>query len=216
MFTGIIDETGRIKEINEIKGNITIEAYTVVKDVRKGDSISVNGTCLTVTEYSKNFFTADLSPVTTQRTNFLELAAGDMVNLERALQAQSRMGGHFVLGHVDCKGQVVTVKEESNTLYIQFRYPSEYSKYIADKASIAVNGVSLTVAFFKENYFTVVLIPHTLTNCNLTELKPEDAVNLEFDILSKYIERLLITGSVDSTEKKKSSITMDFLKDKGF
>jgi riboflavin synthase len=101
-------------------------------------------------------------------------------------------------------------------MYIQFKYPAEYSKYVAEKASVAVNGVSLTVAFYEDNYFTVSLIPHTLSNCNLTELKPEDSVNLEFDILSKYIERLINTGSLTETDKKKSNITLDFLKDKGF
>lgn len=216
MFTGIVEEVGTILEINEITGSIKIEAQVVVKGTKKGDSISVNGTCLTVTHCSKNSFDADLSPVTIQRTNFLELAPGDRVNLERALAANDRLGGHFVLGHVDCKAQVVSVKDESKSLYIQFKYPYEYCKYIADKASVAVNGVSLTAAFFEENYFTVVLIPHTLSNCNLTDLKPEDTVNLEFDILSKYIERLVNTGSIKDTGKKKSSITMDFLEDNGF
>ncbi len=218
MFTGIIEEIGTIKELNEIAGSILIETKLVLKDVKKGDSISVNGTCLTVADFGRNSFNADLSPVTIQRTNFLELTIGDRVNLERALRIKDRLGGHFVLGHIDCKGQVVTVKEESKYVTIQFKYPEEYCKYVADKASITVNGVSLTVAFYEENYFSVVIVPHTLEKCNLGIIKPEDTVNLEFDILSKYVERLFNTGAIHQDDKGKhtSNISMDFLKDSGF
>jgi len=218
MFTGIIEEIGTIKELNEIAGSIKIEAKTILKDVKKGDSISVNGTCLTVADFSRNYFNADLSPVTMQHTNFLELTIGDRVNLERALGVKDRLGGHFVLGHVDCTGQVVSVKEESKFVNIQFKYPEDYCKYITDRASVAVNGISLTVAFYEENYFTVSLIPHTLQLCNLGIIKPEDTVNLEFDILSKYIERLINTGAIinSNIKQKGNNITKDFLRDSGF
>lgn len=196
MFTGIIEETGIIRDISN--QTLVIECKKVLEDTIIGDSIAVNGCCQTVVEINKNTFYAKISPETFNITNFHLLKKGDIVNLERALTSTTRIGGHIVQGHVD-----MTAKYLGN---MNFEVPD--SKYIVYKGSITVNGVSLTVAKIEGNVFSVAIIPHTLENTNLRYLKPGDLVNIETDILGRYVEKFLST-----THNK---INENFLIENGF
>ena len=208
MFTGIIEETGKIKAITRNK--ITVEAKVVTEGTKQGDSIAVNGVCLTVTNIGADFFDADVSPETLKVTTLGNLKTGFVVNLERALQADSRLGGHIVSGHVDGFGRIKVIKQDGSFCNITTELPRELAKYAAKKGSIAVNGISLTIADVSNNDVTMVVIPHTFENTNLKTLKAGDVVNIETDILAKYVEKFL------STSDNKSGISMEFLMEHGF
>lgn len=212
MFTGIIEETGIIKSFaKDTKGaTICIECTTVLENSKIGDSISVDGVCQTAVAYSKNCFTARVSEETLAVTTFENLKTGDVVNLERALTLSSRLGGHIVTGHVDCCGKLVA-KEKKNDFYdLYFEIPTEQEKYVVKKGSITINGISLTVAELQENVVTVAVIPHTFENTNLKELNIGDFVNIETDILGKYVEKILFA------KDNNTGISMKFLQENGF
>ena len=196
MFTGIVEETGFIKSFDGKK--LVVECKNVLDGTKIGDSISIDGCCQTVTSMSSNTFSADVSSETLRITKGFK--TGECVNLERALTPQTRMGGHIVQGHVDG-----TAKYLGN---MTFEVPKELDKYIVYKGSITVNGVSLTVSGNENNTFTVAIIPHTLENTNLKYLKTGDFVNIETDILGRYVEKFL--------SMKNNNITVDFLKENGF
>ena len=208
MFTGIIEETGRVKTVTNNK--ITILAKTVLEGTQVGDSISVNGVCLTVTSFGSDYFEADVSPETLRVTALSELKTGSYVNLERAVQAGARLGGHIVSGHIDGVGRGKFVRKNGDFYNIGIELPSELTKYVAKKGSIAVNGISLTVADIEENGVSIAVIPHTFENTNLKDFKVGDFVNIETDILAKYVEKFL------STDNNKSGISMEFLMQHGF
>ena len=208
MFTGIIEETGRVKTVTNNK--ITISAKVVLAETKLGDSISVNGVCLTVTNIGNDYFEADVSPETMRVTALNELKTGSSVNLERAVQVGSRLGGQIVSGHVDGVGTGKFVRKNGDFYNIGIELPSELTKYVAKKGSIAVNGISLTVADIEKNDVTIAVIPHTFENTNLKDLKAGDFVNIETDILAKYVEKFL------STDNNKSGISMEFLMQHGF
>lgn len=212
MFTGIIEETGIIKNFEKLStgARLSVECSKILDDIKIGDSICVNGVCQTVTEYGKNSFSVMLSNETLSITNFNRVKSGEIVNLERALTLNSRLGGHVVSGHVDCAGKLFNIEKLSDFYNLSFEIPYQSSKYIVYKGSIAVNGISLTVAEINNNIFSVAIIPHTYQNTNLKELKIGDYVNIETDILSKYIEKII------KFDDNKSSISMEFLKDHGF
>lgn len=203
MFTGIVEELGRIQSITSNK--ITVECKTVLRDTKLGDSIAVNGVCLTVTNLTSNSFTADISSETMRVIS--PLKSGDFVNLERAMAANGRFGGHIVSGHVDGVGKFLGANKNNE---FQFELPSGISKYVIKKGSIAINGISLTIAGVVVNKITVAVIPHTLENTNLKYLKSGDFVNIEVDMLAKYVEKFL------STVNNKSNVTMDLLQENGF
>ena len=214
MFTGIIEELGLVKSlIKKSSGaDITIQCNKVLENTKIGDSIAINGCCQTVVEIFGDTFKANVSEETLTVTNFSILKTGDVVNLERALTPQTRMGGHIVQGHVDCAGKFIK-KEQLNEFYnLYFEVPENQSRYIAKKGSIAVNGISLTVAGVDQNIFHAAVIPHTFENTNLKFLKTYDNVNIETDILGKYVEKLLSVSDNNSESK----IDENFLKENGF
>ena len=188
MFTGIIEATGKVLTINE--GRLAIRAERIFSDVNIGDSISINGACLTVVNLGTSTIDVDLSEETISRTNFGDLQQGGYVNLERALTPNSRMGGHFVQGHVDAKGYIESVVKNQNSCVFTIDAPQSLSKYIVEKGFVAVDGISLTVMAKSGSSFSISVIPYTLSNTNLIERGKGDSVNLEVDILAKYVESL--------------------------
>lgn len=193
MFTGIIEEIGKIKMIQ--RGDITkiaIECEKVLDGTAIGDSIAVNGVCLTVTNVGKNLFTADLMRETLKSSNLGDLKIGSMVNLERALSMSGRLNGHIVTGHVDTVGTIVDKNRIMNSNVFKIKIDERYSKYVVSKGSIAVDGISLTVVEALASYFTISVIPHTELNTTLNFKRIGDSVNIEVDILSKYAEQLLL------------------------
>lgn len=212
MFTGIIEEIGTVKEIRHIGNNsfIKIQAEKIFEDMHMGDSIAVNGLCLTVTEFNNNIFRADVMNETLNRSSLGSLKQGSLVNLERAMSANGRFGGHIVSGHIDGTGIISDIKNDGIAIWYTVTAKPEIMRYIVEKGSIAIDGISLTVARVTDNSFSVSIIPHTAGNTNLSYKKSGDIVNLENDIIGKYIEKFT------HQEKNKSSISMNFLAENGF
>ncbi len=208
MFTGIIEESGKIQTVTQNK--ISVKAKTVLEGTKLGDSIAVNGVCLTVTNMGTDYFDADISPETMKVTALGQLKSGSLVNLERALPANGRLGGHFVSGHIDGLGRGKYINKNDNFYNIGIELPAELSKYVVKKGSITINGISLTVSDINENIIEIAVIPHTFNNTNLKHLQVNDYVNIETDILAKYVEKFL------STSDNKSGISMEFLLENGF
>lgn len=216
MFTGIIEEIGVVKSIRmgAQSAVITIQAKKVMEDIHVGDSIAANGVCLTVTSFDKNSYSVDVMHETLRRTNLGTLKSGSRVNLERAMAADGRFGGHIVAGHVDDPGIITSMEKDDNAIWITIQTTPSVLKYIVEKGSITIDGISLTVAKVDDKSFAVSVIPHTGANTTLLEKKPGDTVNLETDMVGKYVEKLLRYEEKD--EKTQSGITMDFLKNHGF
>ena len=189
MFTGIVEEVGVVAKINDI--GMTVRATKVTEDLKLGDSIAVNGACLTAVSFDRTEFSVDLSPETMRRTSLDQLSVGGPVNLERALLASDRMGGHIMQGHVDGTGRVMSTKRDGDSTVFRIRVPKRLQRYIVEKGFVAVDGISLTVVKRGASSFTLAVIPYTLKNTNLASLSVGDRVNLEADILAKYVESLL-------------------------
>lgn len=206
MFTGIIEEIGEVFQIQQGAKSlkIKIKASKVIEDVSVGDSIAVNGICLTVCEFNDNTFSADVMAETIRKSSMSGLKMGSRVNLERAMSANGRFGGHIVSGHIDGIGKIENIKPEDNAIWFTISTTNDLSKYIVKKGSIAIDGISLTVAEIKGDIFKVSIIPHTAKETILSIKKSGDVVNLECDIVGKYIEKLINRGET-------SSITKDFL-----
>ncbi|XP_050207338.1 riboflavin synthase [Mercurialis annua] len=203
LFTGIVEELGEIKHMGPTKDggfDLKIKAKTVLNGVNLGDSIAVNGTCLTVTDFSEEEFTVGLAPETLRKTSLIELRVGSLVNLEAAVQPTSRMGGHFVQGHVDGTGEIVEKEVEEDSLWIKVKVDSKLLRYIVPKGFIAIDGTSLTVVdvFDDEGCFNFMLVAYTQQKVVIPLKNVGDKVNLEVDILGKYVERLLSSGFVES------------------
>ena len=213
MFTGIVEEIGTVKAL--LPGGLEIHAKKVLEDAHLGDSIAVNGVCLTVTSMTAHSFVVDVMPETFRRSSLGELQIGSGVNLERAMAADGRFGGHIVSGHIDGTGTIASQKREDNAVWVTVHAPAALLRYIVEKGSIAIDGVSLTVAAVDETSFSVSLIPHTGAETILLGKKPGDTVNLECDVIGKYVEKLLTPYGKDETTAK-SGITMDFLAQHGF
>ncbi len=197
MFTGIIEELGRVRAI-ERRGEdarIIIEAHTVTEGSRDGDSISVNGVCLTALDVKPDSFAADVSKETLFRSTLGSLKAGSPVNLERAVTPVTRLGGHIVQGHVDARGKFLGSQSHGDSWTFRFAYPKEIAKYLVFKGSVAVEGVSLTIANLTGESFEIAVIPKTLELTNFAQLKAGDEVNLEADVIAKYVERILTAQS---------------------
>jgi riboflavin synthase len=216
IFTGLIIEVGRVRRFDRRADGayLAIEASKVLEGTRLGDSISINGVDLTVIEIGSDFFSADASLETLKRSTLGEFRAGRRVNLERALAVGERLGGHMVQGHVDGTGELVRVKEEGNAYRMRFGFPLELGRYIAMKGSITVDGISLTVAGMGDDWFEVAIIPHTWRETSLSELNNGDRVNLEVDVLAKYVERLLTKGEEAPTATSK--LTVEYLQERGY
>ena len=189
MFTGIVEEVGIVAKISD--SGMTVRASKVLEDVKLGDSIAVNGACLTAVDFTKSEFSVDLSPETMRRTSLGQLSEGSPVNLERALLVSDRMGGHIVQGHVDGTGRIMSTKTEGDSIVFRVRVPKRLNRYIVEKGFVAVDGISLTVVKRGASSFTLAVIPYTLRNTNLVSLSVGHQVNLEADILAKYVESLL-------------------------
>ena len=189
MFTGIVEELGMVESLEG--GRLCIRAQKVLEDLAMGDSIAVNGACLTVVHLNRLGFAVDLAPETVRRTNLGTLRDGQVVNLERALAANGRLGGHIVQGHVNARGRFASARKEGEAVLIRFRSPRTLMPYIVEKGFIAVDGVSLTVVKKLSSAFTISVIPYTLANTNIKHRQDGDLVNLEVDILAKYVESLL-------------------------
>ena len=214
MFTGIIEEVGTVKQIqkNPASAVITIAADTVLEQTKIGDSIAVNGVCLTVTDLKADSFTADVMHETLRRSSLGSVRTGSPVNLERAMSANGRFGGHIVAGHVDATGQIAGRKQDDNAIWIRVEAPPEVLRYVVEKGSVTIDGISLTVAVVTAHDFSVSVIPHTAEVTTLGSKKEGELVNLETDIIGKYVEKLLHPQE----EKKESHITREFLENCGF
>ena len=207
MFTGIIEEIGTIREVRS--GKLKISASTVLEGTKVGDSIAVNGVCLTATSIDGNSFTADVMPETLRRSNLGELHSGSKVNLERAAAVGSRLGGHIVSGHIDGTGKIISIKREQNAVWVTISAKSEILELIVEKGSIAIDGISLTITEVTDTTFSVSLIPLTVQFTTLGFKKPGDKVNLETDILGKYVQRML-------EKRKTGGLTKETLLENGF
>ena len=193
MFTGIIEELGKIDSIESANDGvkIVVSASLVTSDIKNGDSISVNGVCLTALDVTKNSFSADVSPETLERTTINELRTNSPVNLERALLPTTRLGGHIVQGHVDARGTFISAEQQGDFWTVKIGFPPDLSRYLIHKGSVAVEGISLTIAALDESSFDIAVIPKTWEVTNLSSLKPGDLVNLEVDPIAKYVERMM-------------------------
>ena len=194
MFTGIIEEVGKIRQIKKGMNSavVTIGAQKVLIDVQIGDSIAVNGICLTVTSYTKKDFTADVMHESLRRSSLFQAKIGSHVNLERAMPANGRFGGHIVSGHVDGTGVIQSIVLDANAIWYKIRASADILYYIVEKGSITIDGISLTVTRVEKEYFSVSIIPHTLGETNLIDKRIGDMVNLENDCVGKYIEKFVV------------------------
>lgn len=215
MFTGIVEEIGTVKKIKREKSFAILEisAQTVLENTNVGDSIAVNGICLTVTALRPGIFTADVMHETLNRSAMASLISGSHVNLERAMQPNGRLGGHIVAGHIDGTGKVVCIQKDDIAVWFTIQTKPEIMRYIVEKGSVAIDGISLTVAQTGEGRFSVSAIPHTVKQTALQERKEGDFVNLETDIIGKYVEKLLPPFYQKQTN---SSITKELLEKYGF
>jgi riboflavin synthase len=220
MFTGLIEELGRVRAI-ERRGEgvrMTVEARVVTEGAREGDSIAVNGVCLTALDVRGDSFAADGSRETLQRSTLGVLRAGSFVNLERAVTPSTRLGGHIVQGHVDARGRFLSAEEHGGSWTVRIGYPPEVARYLVFKGSVAVEGISLTIAGLADEYFEIAVIPKTWTLTNLSHLQPGDPVNLEADIIAKYVERILSVGGRESETARAGApaITLERLAELGY
>lgn len=212
MFTGIVEEIGTIKNIQKGKHSavLIIQAKTVLEDLKVGDSIAVNGICFTAISFDSNSFSADVMHETLNRSSLAQLKRGSYVNLERAMPVNGRFGGHIVAGHVDGVGKIIKIEKDDTAIWYTIKAESSILRYIIQKGSIAVDGVSLTVAQVSSDWFSVSTIPHTNAKTILSKYKVGDIVNLENDMIGKYVEKLL------KNEQSKSNLTKEFLLQCGF
>ena len=214
MFTGIVEEVGKVTRIKEERGTrrLTVSASQVTHELKKGDSVSVSGVCLTAVDISPKSFSADLAEETWNRTSFSRMHEGALVNLELPMRANGRFGGHIVQGHVDGTGEFLALDRipGAEDYWLHIRVPAELERYVIFKGSLSIEGISLTVAQIADRKVTVAIIPHTWEKTNLRSLKPGDPVNLETDMIAKYVEKMMKGGSIQS------SLTIEDLVEQGF
>ena len=218
MFTGIVEEAGTIKKlmISGNSGQVAVRAKKVLEGTRIGDSIAVNGICLTVTSLQVDGFTADVMAETVRRSSLAECSTGDEVNLERAMAANGRFGGHIVSGHIDGTGVITSYRREENAVWVAIETVPEILNLIVEKGSICIDGISLTVAKVGNTDFQVSVIPHTGEETTLLKKKPGSRVNLENDIVGKYIQKLMGLEPAIKDNNQSSGITKEFLEEYGF
>lgn len=211
MFTGLIEEIGIIKEIKHLGGGIEISVFSkiITNDLSVGDSVNINGACQTVVDYKADYFRVEAVEETLKKTNLGRLSLGDKVNLERSLTLNKKLGGHFVMGHVDATGDIISVKKLAASYIVDISYPQDFSEYLINVGAIAVDGVSLTIAEFNERSFKISVIPHTWNSTIFQYKRTNSDVNLEFDILGKYVARML-------KKNQAPVMTEEWLKQNGF
>lgn len=210
MFTGIVEEIGSVKNVIKSAKTcvLTINASKILEDVSLGDSIAVNGVCLTVTKFDKGEFSVDVMNETLKKSSLNSIKSGTRVNLERAMSANGRFGGHIVSGHIDGLGKIISIREDGNAIWFEIEAEKEILKYIIKKGSVALDGVSLTVAELGKRSFKISMIPHTLAETIFSDKVVGDVINIENDCIGKYVERLL--------EKDSKGIDINFLREHGF
>ncbi|MFC1900564.1 riboflavin synthase [Chloroflexota bacterium] len=206
MFTGIVNEVGKVASINQ--GSITITAKDVLRNMNVGDSVAVNGVCLTVTTFNNNAFSANVMQETLKRSNLGDLSSGSKVNLEMPLTLGSYVGGHLVQGHIDDTGKLISIRQEGNAKILKYEASPDVMRYVVEKGFIAIDGISLTVVSRASGSFDVSIVTHTYENTNLGDRKVGDRINLEIDIIAKYVEQLAGTPG--------KGITAEFLAEHGF
>ena len=216
MFTGIIEELGTVERVTRgrVSAVIAIRAEHILSDLKIGDSVAVNGVCLTATGLTGHGFTADVMHETLDRSSLAGLGPGSPVNLERAMAADGRFGGHIVAGHVDGVGTIAAIEQDDNAIWFTITAPEQVLRYVVEKGSIAIDGISLTVARVETDRFAVSVIPHTAAVTLLGQRRTGDRVNLESDLVGKYVERLLRTTPEE--KQQESKLTMEFLSQHGF
>lgn len=217
MFTGIIESVGQVKSLQNVGGDIRLTVGTEIdmSDVHLGDSIATNGICLTVTAWGDHWYSADVSRESLDRTTLGRWKVGQPLNIEKAMLPTTRFGGHIVSGHVDAIGEITLMRHDARSLYFEVTAPKEIAKYLAEKGSITVDGISLTINHLNGCVLSLNLIPHTAERTNISTWQVGTAVNLEVDILARYMERLLL-GDRAAIGKEDSKISMEFLADHGF
>lgn len=213
MFTGIVEELGEVSAMARGRDSmvLTIKAKTIMSDLKLGDSVSTNGVCLTVTEKGSDYYKADVMHETMNRSSLGKLKPGSHVNLERAMSAEGRFGGHIVSGHIDGTGSITSIKKDDNAVWYTIAAPENIMRYIIEKGSIAIDGISLTVAKVTDKDFSVSIIPHTIKETTLGEKRVGDIVNLENDLIGKYVEKLITIS-----QKKSGNIDKEFLLRNGY
>lgn len=220
MFTGIIEATGKIVAITPTQGDVRLKVqsdYLDFADVKLGDSIASNGICLTVVEQGKDWYAVDVSRETLNKTAMQQWQVGDVVNLEKAMLPTTRFGGHIVTGHVDTTGTVKLIKNDSRSIYIEIEIPSEFTKYVATKGSVTVDGISLTSNLVEGNVISLNIIPHTAQVTNIARhWKVATKVNIEVDVVARYLEKLLMSTPDNMSNSNHEGITLSFLQQNGF
>jgi len=220
MFTGIIEATGKIVAITPTQGDVRLKVqsnYLDFVDVKLGDSIASNGICLTVVEQGKDWYAVDVSRETLNKTAMQQWQVGDVLNLEKAMLPTTRFGGHIVTGHVDTTGTVKLIKNDSRSIYIESEIPSEFTKYVATKGSVTVDGISLTSNLVEGNVISLNIIPHTAQVTNIARhWKVATKVNVEVDVVARYLEKLLVSTSDNMSNSNHEGITLNFLQQNGF
>lgn len=220
MFTGIIEATGKIVAITPTQGDVRLKVqsdYLDFADVKLGDSIASNGICLTVVEQGKDWYAVDVSRETLNKTAMQQWQVGDVVNLEKAMLPTTRFGGHIVTGHVDTTGTVKLIKNDSRSIYIEIEIPSEFTKYVATKGSVTVDGISLTSNLVEGNVISLNIIPHTAQVTNISRhWKMATKVNIEVDVVARYLEKLLVSTPDNMSNSNHEGITLNFLQQNGF
>lgn len=220
MFTGIIEATGKIVAITLTQGDVRLKVqsdYLDFADVKLGDSIASNGICLTVVEQGKDWYAVDVSRETLNKTAMQQWQVGDVLNLEKAMLPTTRFGGHIVTGHVDTTGTVKLIKNDSRSIYIEIEIPSEFTKYVATKGSVTVDGISLTSNLVEGNVISLNIIPHTAQVTNIARhWKVATKVNIEVDVVARYLEKLLVSTPDTMSNSNHEGITLNFLQQNGF
>ena len=220
MFTGIIEATGKIVAITPTQGDVRLKVqsdYLDFADVKLGDSIASNGICLTVIEQGKDWYAVDVSRETLNKTAMQQWQVGDVLNLEKAMLPTTRFGGHIVTGHVDTTGTVKLIKNDSRSIYIEIEIPSEFTKYVATKGSVTVDGISLTSNLVEGNVISLNIIPHTAQVTNIARhWKVATKVNIEVDVVARYLEKLLVSTPDNMSNSTHEGITLNFLQQNGF
>ncbi|MCH4249012.1 MAG: riboflavin synthase [Acinetobacter populi] len=217
MFTGIIESLAKVENIQNIGGDVRLRIQTAMdmSDVHLGDSIATNGVCLTVIDFGSDWYAADVSRESLNRTTLADWKTGQVVNVEKAMLPTTRFGGHIVSGHVDGIGEITLLRQDARSLYFEVTAPVELAKYLAEKGSITVDGISLTINHLRGNVLSLNLIPHTAERTNIYTWKLGTKVNLEVDILARYLERLIL-GNKAAEQNNSSNISMAFLAQNGF
>ena len=217
MFTGIIESTGQVESLQSIGGDLRIRVQTALDlaDVHLGDSIATNGICLTVVDWGSNWYAADVSKESLNRSTLAGWRVGQTVNVEKAMLPTTRFGGHIVSGHVDTVGEITLLRQDARSVYFEVTAPAHVAKYLAEKGSVTIDGISLTINYLSGSILSLNVIPHTAERTNIVTWKVGTKVNIEVDVLARYIERLLL-GDRAAEPEVKSGLSMEFLAENGF